>query len=95
MAFPHKRVYNSRKRKGGLGPAAPVTRAAIANELNREEVVLSIEPAEVVDIMLNDTHEYWNADMPDPEEQIGMVKVRRVYSDQNIKTRKNYHGQYH
>jgi len=45
---------------------------------------MSIQPAEVVDIMLNDTHEYWNADMPDPEEQIGMVKVRRIYSDQNI-----------
>jgi len=33
---------------------------------------------------LIDTHEYWNADMPDPEEQIGMIKVRRVYSDKNV-----------
>lgn len=82
MAFP-KKIYNSRKRTD-TGVTAPLTRAEIANELGREEVVMSIEPAEVVDIMLNDTHEYWNADMPDPEEQIGMVKVRRIFSDKNI-----------
>ena len=80
----HKRVKNSRKRHPRLGAAAPVTRNSIANELNREEEIISIEPAEVVDIMLNDTHEYWNADMPDPEEQIGMIKVRKIYSAQNI-----------
>ena len=84
MAPPHTRVYNSRQRNPNLGATAPVTKQDIANDLGRSEVVMSIEPAEVVDIMLNDTHEYWNADMPDPEEQIGMIKVRRIYSDQNI-----------
>tara|TARA_R110001592_G_scaffold81853_4_gene242798 strand:- start:2434 stop:3876 length:1443 start_codon:yes stop_codon:yes gene_type:complete len=80
----HTRVYNSRKRDLSTGPSAPISARDIANDLGREEVVLHIEPAEVVDIMLNDTHEYWNADMPDPEEQIGMIKVRRIYSDANI-----------
>ena len=80
----HKRVYNSRQRNANLGPTAPVTKEQIANELNREEIVMSIEPAEVVDIILNDEHDSWNHDMPDPAEQVGMIRVRRVYSDKNI-----------
>lgn len=83
----HRKVYNNKGRNlSGLGPQTPATLVDITNQLNRDEVVVSIEPAEVVDIMLNDTHEYWNADMPDPEEQIGMIKVRRVHTDRNIES---------
>tara|TARA_R110000744_G_scaffold73536_2_gene147191 strand:+ start:3896 stop:5341 length:1446 start_codon:yes stop_codon:yes gene_type:complete len=82
----YKRIKNVRKRNDNVGPQKPVAIADIANKLNRDETAVSIEPAEVVDIMLNDTHEYWNADMPDPEEQIGMIKVRRVHSDRDIES---------
>jgi len=84
--MPTKRVRNVRKRNRSVGPQKPVAIADIAGKLNSEETVISIEPAEVVDIMLNDTHEFWNADMPDPEEQIGMIRVRRVHSDRNIES---------
>ena len=39
------------------------------------------EPAEVIDIILNDTHPEYDADIPDPEEQFGFIKVRRLFTD--------------
>lgn len=83
MAKIFKRIFNSRKRKDNR-VERPLTHADVANELNQDSEQVTIEPAEVVDIILNDTHDYWDPDIPDPEEQFGMVKVRRVYSDQNI-----------
>tara|TARA_R110000737_G_C14578945_1_gene485344 strand:- start:137 stop:1585 length:1449 start_codon:yes stop_codon:yes gene_type:complete len=85
MSKKFRKIFNSRKRNVNVVDR-PLTKADIANELGREEEIVSIEPAEVVDIILNDTHEYWNADMPDPEEQIGMIKMRRIFSDKNIES---------
>jgi len=65
MSKKFRKIFNSRKRNVNVVDR-PLTKADIANELGREEEIVSIEPAEVVDIILNDTHEYWNADMPGP-----------------------------
>ena len=48
------------------------------------EEFFQIEPAEVVDIILNDTLDLYDSDIEDPAEQIGMIKVRRVFTDSNV-----------
>tara|TARA_B110000858_G_scaffold52653_1_gene61064 strand:- start:17929 stop:19383 length:1455 start_codon:yes stop_codon:yes gene_type:complete len=65
------------------GPQAPITQADIEFQNNLDSTQYSVEPAEVVDIILNDTHPEYDADIPDPEEQFGFIKVRRLFTDQN------------
>ena len=81
-----KKRYKNNKANTPLavqGPQAPITQADVDFHQNLEEVQYNIEPAEVVDIILNDTHPEYDPDIPDPEEQFGFIKVRRMFTDQN------------
>jgi hypothetical protein len=66
------------------GPAAPVTQHDLDFKQNLDISKVETEPAEVVDIILNTSHPHFNASIPDPEEQIGTIQVRRLYSDANV-----------
>ena len=65
------------------GAQEPATKADIASAEGVEQVRITVEPAEVIDIILNEDHEKYDADIPDPDEVIGQIKFRRLFSDQN------------
>ena len=85
MAFKRKT-----SRRGNAGKDSPlsidrgVQTVNDANVRGASEEFFQVEPAEVVDIILNDTHDLYDSEIEDPSEQIGMIKVRRIFSDQDV-----------
>jgi len=71
------------------GPQAPANQQDVSLKDNQQLTEYHIEPAEVVDIILNTEHDNYDSTIPDPEEQIGFVKLRRLFSDQNIEDEDN------
>ena len=71
------------------GPSAPLTQDAAERAGALDIQNYFIEPAEVVDIILNTEHDSYDSTIPDPEEQFGFIKVRRLFSDQNIEDEDN------
>ena len=71
------------------GPSGPVDKQSAELQGNLEVSDYHIEPAEVIDIILNTEHDNYDATIPDPEEQFGFIKVRRLFSDQNIEDEDN------
>ena len=59
------------------GPSGPVDQQTVDMQGNLEVADYHIEPAEVIDIILNADHDNYDATIPDPEEQYGFIKVRR------------------
>ena len=66
------------------GPLAPLTQDDVNHNQNVDKQQYTVEPAEVIDIILNAEHGEYDKTIPDPEEQIGFIRVRRLFSDQNI-----------
>jgi len=66
------------------GPQSPITANDLAFGDSLSVQSFTTEPAEVVDIVLNTEHPSYDPSIPDPEEQIGTIQVRRLYSDANV-----------
>ena len=85
MAFKRK---TSRRANAGKDSPLSIDRGVQtvndANVRGSSEEFFQVEPAEVVDIILNDSHDLYDSEIEDPSEQIGMIKVRRVFSDQDV-----------
>ena len=75
---------NQTKFFNAVGPSKPVTAEDLEYSAGLRETDINTEPAEVVDVILNPDHPHYDDSIPDPEEQIGMIQVRRVYTDQNL-----------
>jgi hypothetical protein len=87
---PYKKIKNNQtKYYNPVGPQAPVTAADMEHAAGLRETEINTEPAEVVDVILNTEHAHFDSSIPDPEEQIGMIQVRRVHSDQNLTDQEN------
>jgi hypothetical protein len=83
----YKRRKNRRLNAGKDSPLSIDRGVQTVNDSNvrgPSEEFFQVEPAEVVDIILNDTHDLYDSEIEDPSEQIGMIKVRRVFSDQDV-----------
>ena len=65
--------------KNPFGAPAPLTRDDIKTTPQVEQI--SIEPGEVVDIVLTPDHKYYDSDNPNAEEQFGMIRVRLINSN--------------
>jgi len=82
-----KRRKNKRRNAGKDSPNSIDQGLQTKNDVGKggaSEEQFQVEPAEVVDIILNDTHDLYDPDIEDPGEQIGMIKVRRVFTDTNV-----------
>ena len=75
---------NQTKYYNPTGADKPITAADLEHDSGLRETDINTEPAEVVDVILNPDHGHYDDSIPDPEEQIGMIQVRRIYSDQNL-----------
>ena len=84
MAGYSKVKNNKGKSYRPYGPAAPVTQNDLDFQQNLKVDNYHTEPAEVVDIVLNPSHPNYDSSIPDPEEQIGCIQVRRIFSDANV-----------
>ena len=84
MAGYSKVKNNKGKSYRPYGPAAPVTQHDLDFQQNLKVDTYHTEPAEVVDIVLNSSHPNYDSTIPDPEEQIGCIQVRRILSDANV-----------
>ena len=84
MAYQKVRFNKGTQNRLQTGPKTPITADDIQHQSSVDAQNYSIEPAEVVDVILNTEHEQYDSTIPDPEEQIGFIKVRRLFSDQNI-----------
>ena len=75
---------NQTKYYNPTGADKPLTAADLEHGSGLRETEINTEPAEVVDVILNPDHAHYDDSIPDPEEQIGMIQVRRIYTDQNL-----------
>ena len=83
-----RQKYNKKFRAGRTAPKA-VPDMVLQDGKGGDHFHVEVEPAEIIDVILNTDHENFDSSIPDPEEQIGFVKVRRVFSDQNIEDEDN------
>ena len=81
----YQKIRNNKPRPYNYtGPQAPVTPAELEHAANLRVTEINTEPAEVIDIILNSDHPHYDSTIPDPDEQIGMIQVRRLHTDQNL-----------
>ena len=86
----YSRVRNNKgKSYRPYGPSAPITQQDVDFQQNLKVEDILTEPAEVIDIVLNTSHPNYDASIPDPEEQIGTIQVRRLFSDANVEDVEN------
>jgi len=67
--------------KNPYGAPGPLTRDDVKISPHVEQI--SIEPGEVVDIILTPDHKYYDSDNPNGEEQFGMCRVRLINSNKD------------
>ena len=81
----YRKVTNNQARNyNPVGPQKPLTPQQLEHAANLREQDINTEPAEVIDIILTPDHPHYDDSIPDPEEQLGMIQVRRIYSEQNL-----------
>ena len=80
---------NQSKYYNPIGAEKPITAADLDHASNLRETEINTEPAEVVDIILNPDHPHYDDSIPDPEEQLGMIQIRRIHTDQNLVDQEN------
>ena len=81
----YSKIRNNKSRPySAPGSQTPVTPADLEHAANLRVTEINTEPAEVIDIILNSDHPHYDSTIPDPEEQIGMIQVRRIHTDQNL-----------
>jgi len=85
----YQRTKTNRKAGAAFGPENPATKQEQAASNKLSQVTIQTEPAEVTNIILNAEHEKYDSTIVDPEEQFGMIQVRRVFTDQNIEVKEN------
>ena len=86
----YSRVKNNKgKSYRPYGPSSPITQQDVDFQQNLKVEDIQTEPAEVIDIVLNTSHPNYDASIPDPEEQIGTIQVRRLFSDANVEDVEN------
>jgi len=87
---PYKKIKNNQpKFYNPVGPQNPVTPADLEHAHGLRETEINTEPAEVVDVILNPDHPHYDSSIPDPEEQVGMIQIRRIHTDQNLTDQEN------
>ena len=89
MGYQKTKFNKGSKARINAGPSSPVTHADFDASAKVEVSNFNVEPAEVVDIILNTEHDSYDSTIPDPEEQFGFIKVRRIFSDANIEDEDN------
>ena len=81
----YKKIRNNKSKfYNPVGPQTPVTPQDLEHSANLRITDINTEPAEVVDIILNVDHPHYDSSIPDPEEQFGMIQIRRIHTDQNL-----------